>query len=318
MRARAAGWRALGAALLAAAAAACVRIDAGPNGIAAARLDASPPSIVEGDALRDSLGAPTTLRAVAFDASGRPVPMAQLRFFYVPSLRDSSQRPLRDTALFVDSLTGTVRATLPVVLTQGIVAVRVGGGLQLLDTLQIVHRPDSAAADADTTRTLRYDCTDDRPTFEPDTTAAPTALPLNASAAFGVRVLSDSGTPRTLVPVRQRLVRWTIESPVGIPSVPLPSGGPADTVPALAVVKSTAGSRLRFDTTGTDGRSSVRLRIRPTGLGRTVLPDSLTYVRLRGVVQPGASPVRGGTVFTVVVPILRFAATAASAAAACR
>jgi hypothetical protein len=289
----------------AAAAVACVRVDPGPNGVAAARLDAAPPSIVAGDALRDSLGAITALRPLAFDESGRPVETATLRFAYVPTLRDSLQRPVADTALVVDSLTGAVRATRPFVLQRAVVAARVSDRLQLLDTLDIVERPVSAVTDTAVTLALRYDCTDPGGVLRQRPLAAAangsdTAYVYNTLGPFRVRVRGDSlaanaaGTAATLVNVRRRLVRWRVDSGPVVPAYRLPNGGPGDTVAAISIVDAGADRLVRFDTTETDGLSSVRLRLRPAGLGRAAVAAGTFTVRMRADVQPGPVPVAGG------------------------
>lgn len=300
--------RTLGGALAALAATGCVRVDPGPNGVAAARLDATPPSIVAGDQLRDSLGAVTTLRALVFDASGRPAPTAPLRFAYVPSLRDTLQRLVPDTALVVDSLTGAVRATRPFVLARALVAARAGGRIQLVDTLDIVPRPDSALVDTAVTLALRYDCTDLGTVLRQRPLAAAangfdTAFVYNALGPFRVRVRGDSlggsagSTVATRVNVRRRLVRWRVDSGPAVPAYRLPTGGPADTVAPLAVVSAAADRLLRFDTTDVSGLSAVRLRIRPAGLGRATVAATDFTVRLRADVQPGPVPIAGGVQF---------------------
>lgn len=290
----------------------CVRVDPGPNGVAAARLDATAPSIVGGDQLRDSLGAITALRPLVFDAAERPVATAPVRFLYVPSLRDSLQRVVADTALVVDSLAGTVRATLPFVLARGLVAVRIGDRVQLIDTLDIVPRPDSAVTDTAVTLVLRYDCTDPgtvlrlRP-LAPTTTVRDTAaFAFNALGPFRVRVLGDSATrvsptgavlTATRVTVRRRLVRWRVDSGPVVPAFRLPTGRPGDTVAAIGVVGVASDGLRRFDTTDASGLSAVHLRIRPAGLGRATVAATDFTVRLRADVQPGPKPVVGGVQF---------------------
>lgn len=320
---------ALGGTLAAAAALGCVRVDPGPNGVAAARLDAVAPSIVGGDVLRDSLGAVTTLRALVFDEAGRVAATAPLRFVYVPTLRDTLQRLVPDTALVVDSLTGAVRATLPFVLQQGLVAVRVGDRVQLVDTLAIVPRPDSARIDTAVTLALRYDCTDTAtvPQQRPLVASAngfDTAFVYNTIGPYRVRVRGDSiqgpagSAVTTRVNVRRRLVRWRVDSGPAVPAYRLPNGGPGDTVAAIGVIGATGNGLLRFDTTtATDGLSSVRLRIRPAGLGRTAVAAADFTVRLRADVQPGPVPIAGGTQF-FRVRLQRNPAPLGNAAATCQ
>lgn len=291
----------LTAAAAVAGAAACVRVDPGPNGIASARLDGAPPSIVAGDYLRDAAGDSTVLAAAAFDESGRPVPTAQLRFVYVPSRRDTLNRPLADTALVVDSLTGAVRATSPFLLAQGLVAVRVGGRLQLVDTLAIVPRPDSAQSDTAVKVPLRFDCADtsrvqSQRLLRTPEQAIDTGYFYNAIGPFRVLVLGDSAGAG--VHVRRRLVRWTVEGAPDVPPVQLPGSPSGVTVPAISVVPFTNASDrvLAADTTDATGRSAVRLRIRPTALNTLQVPSDTFTVTLRAAVQRGSAAVRGSPV----------------------
>lgn len=285
----------------------CVRVDAGPSGVSSLRIVDNPPSIVVGDVLRDSAGLETALRVEALDEAGRPVPTATPRFTYVATLRDTLQRVLPDSALAVDSLTGRVRARAVFVVPQGVVAARVGDRLQLLDTLAIVPRPTSAALDSVFPLPLRFDCVDtsrtlaQRPT-SPLAGGVDTLYAFNAVGPFRLVVRGDSAG--ATVPVRRRLVRWRIDSGPAVPAVRLPGGGPADTVAAIGLV-STDGDRLTaLDTTDASGQSAVRVRIRPFGLGRRVVPDTFT-VRLRAIAQPGPVPLTSGAELYVRVRLAR-------------
>jgi len=76
---------ALAATVAALAAGACVAIETAPGGVQSVRFEASPPSVVVGDSLRDSAGVVTVLRALAFDENDRLVATAPVRFAYVPT-----------------------------------------------------------------------------------------------------------------------------------------------------------------------------------------------------------------------------------------
>jgi hypothetical protein len=298
VRARARGAWAAGVTAAAAAAAACVRVDPGPNGVASARVADAPPSVVVGDVLRDANGEPTVLRAEGFDESGRPVSTAPVRFVYLPTRRDSLGRLVPDTALVVDSLSGAVRARNAFVSPEGVVAVRVGERLQILDTLAIVPRPDSVSADTAVTLALRFDCADTarrlaaRP-LAPVAGGFDTLYAYNALGPFRVRVRGDSASTR--VNVRRRLVRWRVVTPRAVPSVRLPGGSAADTVPAIGVVSTDVDRLTGLDTTDNGGLSAVRLRIRQFGLGRSAIPTDTFTVRLVADAQPGPGPLAGRT-----------------------
>jgi hypothetical protein len=300
----AAGRAGAGAALAALAAAGCVPIETAPGGVSSARLELAPPSIVAGDALRDSTGALTALQVVAFGEDGRPTPTARVRYSYVPA-PDTGTTAGRDTALVVDSATGVVRATLPATRPQGRVAAVVGERLQIVQTFEIVPAPDSVVAAPDTINVLRYDCTDPRI----DTLfAAPNTGPLAATFGYNAVALpaltvrgADSTGAR--VGIRSRLVRWAVDEssfPGGrVPRVPSRPGA-RDSVPVVAVVAADAVRLQSLDTTSTAGASSVRLRVRPSALGRDVVAAREFTVRVRAQAQPGPRPVANNPVEFVV------------------
>jgi hypothetical protein len=236
-----------------------------------------------------------------------------VRYTYVPAA-DTTNTGIPDTALVVDSVTGAVRATLPLERRQGRVAAVVGERLQLIQTLEIVAPPDAMVAETFAPPTLRYDCSD------PGSFALP--LPDTGSALFqyntvrlpSVTVRGDSLGER--VSIRSRLVRWDVDSgPFAagrIPRAALVAGG-RDSVPAVSVVAGGADVLRPLDTTSTAGVSQVRLRIRPAALGSGAVPAREFTVRVRARGQPGpralanetlhfrvrlertATPIRGGT-----------------------
>jgi hypothetical protein len=259
-----------------------------------------------GDVLRDSAGRATTLQAFAFDEASRPATSPSLRFVYVPTRRDSLQRLIQDSALVVDSLTGAVTARATFVASQGVVAVRVGDRLQVVDTIQIVPRPDSARADTAVTFPLRFDCADTSRVISPRPLAPlangiDTLYAFNAIGPFRVLVRGDSaastGTAR--VPVRQRLVRWRVDSGLAVPTVRIPGGGPGDTIPAIGLVGRTGDRITGLDTTDASGLSAVRLRVRPFALTRSVVAADAFTVRLRAIAQPGPVAIRAERADTV-------------------
>jgi hypothetical protein len=284
--------------------AACVEITAGPGGVASIRLFDVPPSIVIGDVLRDSLGNELRLRGEAFDEDDQPVADAPFRFTYVPLTRDTSVRD--DTALVVDSVTGAVRATGPrFVAQQGRVGLRLGGRLQVLDTLDIVPRPtrlDRAAADGDSARVIYYDCRE-------AVTAPLTSITLDSTAADSARVprrsrfgnftslatllLGDSAG-RDSTPVRRFLVRYELLAPVAVPTVQIPPPRAA-TRAAIAIIDGSSDTQIGFDTTETSGLAQPRLRIFPAGITGTGLADTAVTVRAtarwRGTTGPAVDTV---------------------------
>lgn len=292
MRARRGGRVASVAALVAVASvAACVEIQTAPGGIASLRLDAVPPSIVGGDTLRDSLGRATTLRIRAFGANGDTVTADGARFYAIPFAEDTSALS-RVVPVRVDSLTGRVIADPLQAQRRVRLVVRVGATLQLVDTLDVVGAPGqlAVAPQQDTLLpTLSYFCTDDRRTL--DTARVPidgaSVLVGLATPAAAVRLARDSAG--TTVAVPRYFVEWRVEGPRPIPSGPSPYG---NVRPAIHVTAPTIDAPLRFDTTGGDGISRVRVRVIPTLLPRAAWPDTAELVlTARARVAGAAGPV---------------------------
>lgn len=292
------------AAVTAAATAACVHVDPAPNGIASVRLDFAPPAIALGDSLRDTLGVALRVRGIAYDAAGNVVPTATFRYSYLPLTPDTAAGAVIDTALFVDSASGAVRAaaafltrgTPPGIgISSGRVLASIGSTVQLADTLQIVPPPDSVVATAPTDTVLRYSCLDDGAfLIQSDTSVLKVG---NAAGPFAVTVRGDSANTR--VNVRRWLVRWSIDS---VPKLPIPTAKltPTSTtmVPAIAIAANGPDQIIGYDTTDAiGGVSTVRLRLRPIALGPSYVADTTFRVVLRADVVPSAlRPVRASPV----------------------
>ncbi len=282
---------ALALASAAGAAAACVEIAAGPGGVASLRLEPLPlpPSIVIGDALRDSMGDTLRLRATAFDANGAPVADAPFRFVFVPISRDTARRD--NKAIVVDSLTGlVVAAPPPFVAAQGRVGVQLGGDLTLLDTIDIVPRPRllrrGTAPNGDSARTLAFSCLDavTAPLFNQ---ALSDTQAVNAGLTKGTTIGNFTTLATTLigdslandsVRVRRYLVRYQILSPTKIPTVQPERGGPR---PAIGIVDGGVDNPINYDTTSSAGNADPRLRIYAPGLNRTDFPSDTIPVTVR-------------------------------------
>lgn len=278
---------------------ACVQIDPAPNGVASSRLAPAPPSVAIGDSLRDSLGNAYRVQAAGFDAAGNPVPTASFRYAYAPTIPDTTAGNTTDTALVVDSATGAVRATRTWVRSSGRVVARLGSSVQLLDTIQIVPRPDSIVVTAASDTVVRFSCADSGNGLLGF--RAESALGFrNASGPYTLVVRGDSvgATTTTRVPVRRWLVKWSVDTPTTVPTVNLSSASTTQ-VPAIAIVSNSVDRILGYDTTDATGTSSVRLRLRPYVLGPRRFADSLIRVTLRADVIAGrgeqvhASPSRG-------------------------
>jgi hypothetical protein len=280
--ARAAG---LGALVVAtAAAAACVRIETAPDGVTSAQLVDVAPSIVVGDTLRDSLGAAARLRAVAFGQNGDTLRGDGVRYFAVPITADAATDG--ELPVTVDSISGVVVARPAFIASRVRLSARVAGRLQLLDTVDIVPRPDSmtlAPGAPASPGPLAYLCNDDRRTL--DTARVADQLVGTASRPLAARLSGDSAGTR--VAIRRYLVEYTIEAERAVPEGLAPHG---DRRPAVYVAPATVDVPIRFDTTSADGITRPRLRVVPTLLPRATWPDTVDVrvtARARVVGSPG-------------------------------
>ncbi|HEY0780227.1 MAG TPA: hypothetical protein VGD56_19845 [Gemmatirosa sp.] len=277
----------------AAALAACVKIDAAPNGIASVALVPVPPAIALGDVLRDTVGVAIGVHGTAYDVSGKAIPTATFRYAYVPYTPDTTTGAVIDNALVVDSATGAVRATATWVKSNGRVFARIGS-LAIADSFAIVPPPSLVTDTTPTDTVLRYSCVDSRPGAVQTVDSTIGGL-RNTAGPFTVTVHGDSAG--TQIGVRRWLVRWSIDTAPGpIPTVSL---APTVKVPAIAIVANGTDQVIGYDTTDQSGTSNVRLRIRPPALGPGFVADTSYRVTLRADVIVGAghavpgTPIRG-------------------------
>lgn len=219
------------------------------------------PSVVKGDTLRDSTGAPAPLRARVLNSSNEVIADAPVTFIVVGA----------SGVVGLDAQTGLV-----VGADTGQTAVIASAGtIQSVPvTLRVVPRPDTLEALGPTSDTLTY------------LLGSANSLPLR------VRVGHDTTpgvTPRdSLVPVPSYLVRFAIVDPAGLPT--------ADSTRVLLVNDQSRPSLA--DTTGADGVASRSVFVGPR-IAPPVPPSVTVEATARlpdGSPVPG-SPVR----FTVVI-----------------
>jgi len=167
-------WRALRGPVLLAIAAACSEVSHDPNAVLSLELvPAQLPSIVVGDSIHDTTGAVDSLRAVAFNAQGEPVPTAPIRYLSIAGRHLVS----------VDSVSGqvvglktvdTARDTLggiTSITTRALIIAQVGKLQTVPDTIYVVELPDSLVPLDSTHYSLDYT----RGT-QPDTLSLPVKL----------------------------------------------------------------------------------------------------------------------------------------------
>jgi hypothetical protein len=189
----------------------------------------------------------------------------------------------------VDSITGVVVAGPAFVASRVRLSARLGGRLQLLDTIDVVPRPDTLALAPGAPAspgTLAYLCNDDRRTL--DTVRVADQLVGTASRPLAVRLAGDSA--QTRVAVRRYLVEYTVAAGRAVPEGLAPHG---DRRPAVYVTPATVDVPIGFDTTSTEGIARARLRVVPTLLPRAAWPDTVDVrVTARARVAGGTAGVR--------------------------
>lgn len=255
-------------------AAACADVGTGPDVPAAIELPPFAfPSVVVGDTLRGEDGVVAPIRAVVRNSAGDIIADARPTYLYADFRRDS--------ALLVDTATGIVVAQRRV--TDGRLAARIGGSLQVIRNLIATVRPDTAVSGAVPTELIV--------SLLPDTGRA--RAEGNTTPEVPVVVRNLQGTTPT--GVHGWLVRFRLVKPAN------PNN---DTTQGVFLVD----EQLRpstVDTTNAQGQAGRRVRVRsavfPVPQGNARVTDTVVIeatLRYRGQVVPGA-PVR------LIAPVVR-------------
>ncbi|MEP6763463.1 MAG: hypothetical protein ABJB66_04080 [Gemmatimonadaceae bacterium] len=257
---------------VAAALAACGEVGSGPNAPAAIELQPlTAYAPVVGDSLRNVDGVAVPIHAIVRNLKGDIIPDAAVRYTYA----DAS----RDTAIFVDSITGYVVALKALAISHPTarIAARVGNSLQIIRTISVAQRPDSAdRGGAATVATLLV--------APPDTGSGVAG---NTSAPLGVFVRHISGD--TVSAVSNFLVKYQLIQPAN------PTN---DSTKSVFLVDDQARTS-NIDTTDPSGLVSRYVRVRATQFPTTDALDSavvIVNVSYKGQAVKGA-PIR------IVVPI---------------
>lgn len=261
-------------AVLAAGMQGCTEVGTGPDEPAAIELAPFPsPSVVVGDSLRDLAGAVAPVVAIVRNVRGDVIATAPVRYFYADNPRD--------TALVVDSATGTVvalKATKDNAPAR--IVARVGSSLQVIRTLVVTMRPDTISGD--TTPALFT-------TTLPDT--GRTGAGQNRAPAFSVRVQHRANATAALAPVNAWPVRFELVRPAN----------PTNDTTASVYLVDESGRASTLDTTsgGTAGRQ-VRVRAAQFPAAGRAIDTVIVHATAsyRGVLLRGA-PVR------IVLPVRR-------------
>lgn len=250
---------------------ACGEVGSGPNAPAAIELKPlAAVAAVIGDSLRDVNGVALPIKAIVRNLKGDILPDAPVRYIYADATRD--------TAIFVDSITGYIVAlkALNVATPTARIAARIGNSLQIVRSVSVTVRPDSADRGVfSTVDTLRV--------TQPD--AAVTAA-ANTSASLGIFV-RHTGDNIAVVP------NWLVKYEVILPANPSNDS----TRSVYLVDESQRVSNI--DTTDAGGSAARYVRVRANTFPATAAPDSavvLVTVSYRGRNVKGA-PIR------IVVPV---------------
>lgn len=251
----------------------CKEIASSPTTPFAIELAAlSAPAVAIGDTLRDANGVATPLSAIVRNLSGDAITNAPVRYVYA----DAS----RDTALFVDSITGIVVALKP--LSNGSttatgtplarIAARVGNNLQVVRTIRVTTRPDSVdrngAVAVDSIRVAL-----------PDNTAGN-----DRNTSSGLAVAVRHVETAAVTGVQYWLVKYEISGPANSIN---------DSTRGAYLVDET-GKVSNVDTTDASGLAARYVRVRPSQFPPAGTVDSvivLATVRYRGENVKG-SPIR--------------------------
>ena len=260
------------ASAVAATAVACGEVGSGPNAPAAIELQKlNAVAAVVGDSLRDVSGVALQIHAIVRNLKGDIIPDAPVRYVYA----DAS----RDTAVFVDSITGYIVAlkALGITTPTARIAARVGNSLQIIRTIAVTVRPDSADRGGATTVAPLL-------VSPPDTGAAGAAANTSAPLAVVIRHVSD-----TISVVPNWLVKYEVIQPANPTNDSTKSVFLVDDQQKLSSI----------DTTDASGSVARYVRVRASIFPATTADDSavvLVTVSYKGKNVKGA-PIR------IVVPV---------------
>lgn len=230
----------------------CTDVSTNPSTVTALEFDSLPyPAVVTGDTLRDSLGVPSALHAIAFNGAGTVVPNAPIVYFAI------------DSGLTIGS-TGIVTAQLrngPVRIIASAPGLQTGP-----QTLIVARRPDTVLVTPLANDTLFYTPLDNAANVTP-------ALTLQVATYDTAGAVAGSQG-------------WLVTYQLMFHGQAL---APTDT--SVAVIWNSGSQPSRVDTTAADGTASRIIRVHSTGLPTaTESLTVVASVRYRGAPVPG-SPV---------------------------
>ena len=229
----------------------CTDTTVNPSVVRALEFDSLPyPAVVTGDTLRDSLGNPAPLRAIAFNGADVVIPGASINFIAL------------DSGVTIGA-TGMVTAQLrngPVRIIASVPGLQTGP-----QTLIVARRPDTVIVTPLANDTLFY-----TPLDNPATNVTP-ALTLQVATRDTIGGIP--GSQGWLVSYQLIFHGQTVS--------------PADST--VAVIWNSGNVASAIDTTAADGTSSRVIRVHPSGLPTaTESLTVVATVKYRGAPVPGS------------------------------
>ncbi len=243
-------------------AAACTQVSGDAGHVAALQFDRLPyPSIVAGDSLRDSLGAPTPLRAIAMNGSGAEIGDAEIQYISL----DTGVTIGAGGFITAQRRSGTVRL------------IASAGAIQTITspatTLTVTRRPDSAFVSGAARDTVDYDPLG--------------STTVNSSADLGVKVITRDTSDGVTV-----TQGWLVSYQAFFRGAAI---APGDT--SAVFLLGDGNQRSGLDTTASTGIASRRIRVRPIGITES---ETDSVIVLATVGYRGAS-VRGSPLRFVIL-----------------
>lgn len=254
--------------------AACTDVGTDPGSVVSIKSDTTPVvSVIVGDTLRDTSGAPLPLLRLgkAYNGQGQPLasPGVQILLTPIDSLQSTTPNATIVHGSGDDSASSYLVA-LPLTLTSSS-AVKVNlqftRALRLQQRIDIVPRPDLVVADTAAASAGRLTFSD---------TVADSGL-----VQFGVRVTHDS-LPGVRAGVRQTLVRFDLASPPQSPRI--------DRVRFVEAPGRDSSLTVRFDTTDANGVATRQLWIYRSAVGKRRTNPGRDTIGVRATVVAGARP----------------------------
>jgi hypothetical protein len=239
-------------------AAGCTQVSGDAGHVAALQFDRLPyPSIVAGDSLRDSLGTPARLRAIAMNGSGAEIADAEVQYIAL----DTGVTIGTGGFITAQRRSGTVR----LIASAGDIQTITSPGT----TLTVTRRPDSVFVSGAARDTVDYDPIG--------------SVTVNTSADLSTKIITRDTSDGVAV-----TQGWLVSYQAFFRGTAI---APGDT--SVVFLLGDGNQRSGLDTTAATGIASRRIRVRPIGITQSATDSVVVIatVRHRGAAVRG-SPLR--------------------------